>query len=149
MAKTIKEKTVIQSLKEIVGSEPKAYWILWKYAPELLSGNYKTFDELQNAYVAFKGTSEEAASKYIYQDVVQKGAKYVLERLDAKRDIELYNKYYSLAIDGDVQALKAYMEFKKDFFRKDKQNELMDILNGTDIEENEEELREDDFSMKY
>lgn len=142
---TTKDRTVIQTLKDMVGSEAKAYWILWKYAPEMLSGEYKTFDELQAAYVAFKGTSEEAASKYIYQDVVQKGAKYILKKLDTKRDIELYNEYYKLAMNGDVQALKAYMEFKKDFFKENEENELMQILRGVDVDDTEDE----DFEMKF
>ena len=69
----------------------------------------------------------------------------MLKRLDGKRDIELLNKYYELSMAGDVQALKAYMDFKKNFFTDDETDELKSILDGasSDIAD------DDDFEMQF
>lgn len=71
----------------------------------------------------------------------------MLKRLDGKRDIELLNKYYDLAMSGDVQALKAYMEFKTKFFKDSEDDELQAILNGasTSVDYSDTE----DFKMEF
>lgn len=123
--------SVLEGVKQACGgSEPMAYWIIWKYAPDLLSEPCKDFAELREKHNCFDLITEEYANKYIYSDRAQAGAKYLLRRLDAKRDIDLYNRYYELAMGGDVQALKAYMDFKKNFFGKGENDELQAILAG-------------------
>lgn len=49
---TIKEKALIQALKAITHSDSETYYIIWKYAPQLLPGgeNIKTFEDLKNTY---------------------------------------------------------------------------------------------------
>lgn len=123
--------SVLEGVKQACGgSEPMAYWIIWKYAPDQLSEPCKDFAELREKHNCFDRITEEYANKYIYSDRAQAGAKYLLRRLDAKRDIDLYNRYYELAMGGDVQALKAYMDFKKNFFGKGENDELQAILAG-------------------
>lgn len=82
----------------------------------------------------------------LYKEDVQAGIRYLLKRLDGKRDIELLIKYYDMALGGDVQALKAYMDFKKNFFTDNETDELKDILAGAvvDIDDDDE-----DFKMNF
>lgn len=137
---TIKEKALIQALKAITHSDSETYYIIWKYAPQLLPGgeNIKTFEDLKNTYKNFTNRNEQSFERALYKEDVQNGIKYLLKRLDNKRDIDLLNKYYSLAINGDVQALKAYMDFKKTFFADTETNELKAILQGVNIGGNDD-----------
>ena len=48
-------------------------------------------------------------------------------------------------MNGDVQALKAYMDFKKNFFADNETSELKAILKGVNVT-NDDNI--DDFEMK-
>lgn len=144
---TGQEKSILSALKEIVKSDTEMYWILWKYAPELLNKKVNSFDELKEAYVAFADRTEEQCEKYIYREDVQAGIKYVLRSMDTKRDIELYNKYYELSMSGDVQALKAYMSFKKSFFSDGSADELTRLLKNAPSSVNDDDIA--DFVMEF
>ena len=140
------EKPILSALKEITRSDAESYFILWKYAPELLPNNetLKTFEDLKNRYKNFEGRTEKSLESALFKEDVQAGIKYLLRRLDCKRDIELLNKYYHLAMNGDVQALKAYIDFKKNFFADDETNELKAILSGASVTVDDT----DDFEMR-
>lgn len=141
------EKSIFAALKKITKTDCEAYFILWKYAPELLPNyeNIHSFEDLTNTYKQFMGRTLQSCEKMLYKEDVQAGIKYLLKRLDGKRDIELLNKYYELSMAGDVQALKAYMDFKKNFFTDDETDELKSILDGasSDIAD------DDDFEMQF
>ena len=56
---TSQEKSVLMSLKDMVKTDGKVYYILWKYAPDLLPKNtlenpIKTFEDLTAAYECIK-----------------------------------------------------------------------------------------------
>ena len=144
------EKSMLMSLKEITKSDVEAYFILWKYAPELLSEGetLKTFDDLKNKYAQFENRTEQGLEKALYKEDVQAGIRYLLKRLDGKRDIALLNKYYDLAMNGDVQALKAYKDFKKEFFADNEADELKSILSNTNINLDSPD-DDDDFKMNF
>lgn len=129
------EKALLPALKDITHSDSEAYFIIWKYAPELLPNeeNIKTFADLKKNYKCFEERTEQGLEKALFKEDVQAGVRYLLKRLDGKRDIDLLNKYYALAMGGDVQALKAYMDFKKNFFADNEADELKDILNGANV----------------
>lgn len=139
------EKSMLSALKEITHSDAEAYFIIWKYAPQLLpSEAVKTYEDLQNTYKQFENRTEQSFEKALFKEDVQAGVRYLLKRLDSKRDTDLLNKYYSLAMDGDVQALKAYMDFKKSFFADNEADELKAILSGVNVSGDDD----DDFDMK-
>jgi len=135
------EKSIFAALKKITKTDCEAYFILWKYAPELLPNyeNIHSFEDLTNTYKQFMGRTLQSCEKMLFKEDVQAGIKYLLKRLDGKRDVELLNKYYDLAIGGDVQALKAYMDFKKKFFTSRDDDELKSILNGVDVSSENDE----------
>lgn len=141
------EKALLPALKDITHSDAEAYFIIWKYAPQLLPNgeNIKTFEDLKNNYKNFETRTEQSFEKALFKEDVQAGVRYLLKRLDGKRDVDLLNKYYSLAMNGDVQALKAYMDFKKNFFADNETNELKAILSGASITGEDDT---DDFEMK-
>lgn len=139
------EKTILSALKDITHSDAEAYFIIWKYAPQLLpSDSVKTYEDLKNTYKQFENRTEQSFEKALFKEDVQAGVRYLLKRLDSKRDTDLLNKYYTLAMDGDVQALKAYMGFKKSFFADNETDELKAILKGVNVSSNDD----DDFEMK-
>lgn len=142
------EKSILSALKDITHSDAEAYFIIWKYAPELLPDyeTIKNYADLQRTYKQFQDRTEQSCEKMLYKEDVQAGIRYLLKRLDGKRDIELLIKYYDMALGGDVQALKAYMDFKKNFFTDNETDELKDILAGAvvDIDDDDE-----DFKMNF
>ena len=139
----VNEKGILMTLKEITHSVAEAYYILFLYAPEFLPTQVKTFAELKKEYSEFKNLEEKDCKKSLLKSDVQRAVRTLMKRLDGKRDIELLNKYYDLAMGGDVQALKAYMDFKRRYFTDDESDELTAILKGASIEKS----KDDDFEM--
>lgn len=145
------DKSLLSAVREIVdGNEPVAYYIVWKYAPQLMpdGDSCSTFEELSKRYDCISKRPEKSIIKSLYNENAQRAIKYLMERIDVQRSVDILNRYYQMAMDGDTQALKAYMEFKKKFFDEtDNSNELEQILHGMsfDTDKNEEEL---DFSYK-
>ena len=72
-------------------------------------------------------------SNALYYEDVQAAVKFLMQRLAGKRDAELLNKYYELAMSGDTQALKAYVTFRGTYLADDESNELKSILDGAKI----------------
>lgn len=143
-----RSKSVLQAIKEMIVNDEEAYFILWRYAKELLPDkNIKTYKDLQEHYVKMQGKTEESYELCLYKDEVQQAIKYLLKAMDTKRDVDLLNKYYKLAMDGDTQALKAYLDFKKNFFANSDTNELTKILKGVKIEDTSNNGDDDDFEM--
>ncbi len=143
------EKALLPALKDITHSDSEAYFIIWKYAPQLLPNeeNIKTFADLKKNYKCFEDRTEQGFEKSLFKEDVQIGIRYLLKRLDGKRDIDLLNKYYALAMAGDVQALKAYVDFKKSFFADNEADELKDILKGANVNVSDDDI--DDFQMDF
>jgi hypothetical protein len=137
------EKGILMTLKEITHSVAEAYYILFLYAPEFLPTQVKTFAELKKEYNEFRNLDEKDCKKSLLKSDVQRAIRTLMKRIDGKRDIELLNKYYELAMGGDVQALKAYMDFKKRYFTDDESDELTAILKGASIDKS----KDDDFEM--
>ncbi len=141
------EKTVLATLKEMVHTDTKVYWIVWKYAPDLLPTPCKTFEDLQENYVAFRKLTEDICNRYIYVESVQSAIRWLLKRMDGARMIELYNIYFERA-KSDVQAFKALIDFKKEFFQDEESSELMQILSGANVSTNTDD-EDEDFTMEF
>lgn len=138
------DKSILSALKEITKSDDVAYYIVFRYAPELLEKEIKTYKDLQAAYTHFENRSEKNLEKLLFKESSQKAIKFILKRIDTSRDIKLLNKYYELAEGGDVQALKAYMEFKKSFFSDDNEtDELKSLLQGATLTSKDETFEMD------
>jgi len=145
MAKTKEgSETIFMELTRVCGIH-YAYHILWLYCPEYFDEELKTFDDLVNKYQEMKGKKESVMKKGIYRDNVQDGIKILLKRIDKIRDSRLMDKYYKLAMGGDVQALKAYMDFKKHYFENADESELSKILGKVNL--NSVDDVDDDFQM--
>lgn len=140
------DKSLLAALKEITTSDDVAYYIVFKYAPELLEkDDIKTYKDLQTAYARFGNRDEKNMDKLMYKESSQKAIKYLLKRLDTSRDITLLNKYYKLAEGGDVKALEAYLKFKVAFFADNEESdELKELLRGASTT-----TKDDDFEMEF
>lgn len=127
---------LITRMKEIVPTEYKVIYILWKYYPEYYKGEgLKTFDDLKSRYAMFTDTiTEELAERWEVEDSVQQAIKYLLKKLHSKKMIQIYNTFYEKAMSGDVQSAKFIMDFSKDFFADESESELTTMLNDIDFE---------------
>lgn len=57
-----------------------------------------------------------------------------LKKEHEEKLIALYNKYYELALSGDVQSFRAFIDFSKVFMGEDsEENELTRILKGAKV----------------
>lgn len=128
---TSKEQSIQSKLFSLVSTYPKVYFIMWKYAPQLLPNpNIKTFDDLKNNYKSFTdGMTEQSCNNWLMEENVQTAVKWLLKREHQAKMIELYNIYYNKAKE-DTNAFKAFTDFSDKFFKEEKDSELLGILNG-------------------
>ena len=143
------ERSILMAVKDITHSDAETYFILWKYAPQLLpcGETIKTFEDLKNNYKNFEKRTEQSLEKALYKEDVQAAVKYLMKRMDGKRDIDLLNKYYDLAMGGDLQALKGYMQLKEILFADNEADELKEILKGASVNARDDDI--DDFKMEF
>lgn len=131
------EQSVFSKLNEIVPSQSKVYYIMWKYARHLLPQEINTFDDLVSTYKIFTdGMTEKHCENWLSEEAVQSAVMYLLKRLHQQKLIELYNTYFDKAKD-DVQAFKAFMDFSDKFFADTGEDELRAVLRDIQINENE------------
>ncbi|MBR4589128.1 MAG: hypothetical protein IKO36_00575 [Bacteroidaceae bacterium] len=134
------ERSILAELKEKIGNEHMPYWILWKYAPELLPESYPTYDDLKKAYTALgnKKLTERDCDKFLYYQKVQDAVKWLLKKQRGARMIELYNCWYERA-KSDSNALKEFLKLQEEFFKNDELSELENILRNSATSDDEEE----------
>ena len=136
---TSQEESILVHLKNMVKTDTKVYYILWKYAPQLLPQQFKTFDDLKNNYKCFtKGATEKIAENWLMEENVQTAVKWLLQREHQKKMIELYNIYFDKA-KSDTNAFKAFVEFSNQFFADDKKNGILEIVQGLNDKDFEED----------
>lgn len=131
------EQSILQRIKEMVRTDAKVYFILWKYAPQLLpdGGELKTFNDLKNHYKTFTdGMTESTCNNWLTEQNVQTAVKWLLKRLHQQKMIELYNLYFIKAKE-DTNAFKAFTDFSEKFFAQEKESELLSILQNADVED--------------
>ena len=135
---TSQEESILVHLKNMVKTDTKVYYILWKYAPQLLPQQFKTFDDLKNGYKVFTpGMTEKTAENWLLEENVQTAVKWLLKREHQAKMIELYNVYYNKAQE-DTNAFKAFIDFSNQFFADSQSSELLNIvqkINDDDLKE--------------
>ena len=131
------EQSILQRIKEMVRTDAKVYFILWKYAPQLLpdGSELKTFNDLKNHYKTFTdGMTEATCNNWLTEQNVQTAVKWLLKRLHQQKMIELYNLYFIKAKE-DTNAFKAFTDFSEKFFAQEKESELLSMLQNADVED--------------
>lgn len=125
------ELSIYSKLKSLVKTDTKVYFIMWKYAPQLLPNpNLKTFEDLKGNYKVFTdGLTEQSCNNWLMEENVQTAVKWLLKREHQAKLIELYNTYYDKAKE-DTNAFKAFTDFSDKFFAEEQGSELLGILNG-------------------
>ena len=125
------EESVLSHIIGMVKTQAKAYYIIWKYAPDLLPNpNVKTFEDLTSQYKTFtKGMTAHVCENWLMEENVQTAVKWLLQREHQKKMIELYNIYYDKA-KTDTNAFKAFIDFSNQFFADDKKNGILEIVQG-------------------
>lgn len=142
------EKSIVPALREMLNSDYMAFWVVWKYAPDLLPENFKNFEEFSAHYKAIsnKGLTERDCEKFIYLDKVQNAVKWLLKKQKNARMIELYNTWYQAA-KKDANALKEFLKLQDEFFKDAQVSELESILRGVEIPDSDED-DSDEYDMK-
>lgn len=146
-----KELSIYNSLKEMINTDTKVYYVMFKYCPEFLQKKdgkvIKTFDDLKSVYAVFtERHTEEVCEKYLLEERVQNAVKWLLKRLHQKKLVELYEIYFEKA-KGDVQAFRAFQEFSKEFFKETKQSDLSRLLSR--VPESDINIDDEDLSYSY
>lgn len=140
---TTQEESVLSHIITMVKTQAKAYYIIWRYAPELLPNqDIKTFEELTSQYKTFTvGMTEHVCENWLMESNVQTAVKWLLKREHQKKMIELYGIYYDKA-KTDTNAFKAFVDFSNQFFEDDKKSDILDIVQSIpdkDLEDNTED----------
>lgn len=131
------EQPLLQKLHEMLPTQTKVYYVVWKYAKHLLPKKIDTFEELISKYKGFtKGMDEAQCERWLAEESVQAAVKYLLKRLHKQRLVELYELYFEKAKE-DVQAFQAFSKFSEKFFEDDGEDELRSIINGIKLDDNE------------
>lgn len=148
---TKNEKSIYGTLKEIIGTDTKVYYIMFKYCPEFLGKSadnpIKTFEDLHNEYACFTDNiTEKVCEKYLTEELCQTGITWLMKKLHHKKLVELYNLYFDKAKE-DVQAFKAFQDFSEKFFAETKENDLTTLLSK--IPEKDLLKEEEDLSYTY
>lgn len=140
------EQSIGNKVKELVKTDAKMYWILWKFAPEVLEHRgVKTFKDLTSRYAVFtNGMTEEHCSQWILEKNVSSAVKLVIERKHQQKLIELYDIYYQKAKE-DVQAFKAFINFSQCFFATKGEDQLLGILQKAKLDDDTENEENFDF----
>ena len=131
------EQSLMQKLHEMLPTQVKVYYIVWKYAPSLLPKKIDTFEELAEEYKGFtKGMDEAQCERWLAEESVQTAVKYLLKRMHAQKLVELYEIYFDKAKE-DVQAFQAFSKFSEKFFEDDGEDELRAVLKEVRLDDAE------------
>ena len=65
------EQSLMQKLHEMLPTQVKVYYIVWKYAPSLLPKKIDTFEELVEEYKGFTKGMDEAQCERWYSMMVR------------------------------------------------------------------------------
>lgn len=127
----------MQKLHEMLPTQVKVYYIVWKYAPSLLPKKIDTFEELVEEYKGFtKGMDEAQCERWLAEESVQTAVKYLLKRMHNQKLVELYEIYFDKAKE-DVQAFQAFSKFSEKFFEDDGEDELRAVLKEVKLDDAE------------
>ncbi len=140
---------IIRKLKKFT-NDPKAYYILWKYAPHLLpKSGIESFQDLKDAYACFNpvGYTEQFCDSWLDLDEgAQKAVRWLKNMLHQSQMIKLYDSLFKRALEGDDKACKSLLQVSKELFADvdKKKDDLEALLKGFTIpeEENEDEDKE-------
>lgn len=148
---TSQEKSIFATLKEMIKTDSKVYYILWKYAPDLVPKNttenpITTFEDLANAYECIKD-DQRICESYLMEKNVQKAIGWLNSRQHYHKMLTLYNTFYDKALKGDVQAFKAVLEFGDKYFKDNKEADLLRVLHGVDLN-GSEDADDEDFDFR-
>lgn len=142
------ERSIIPALRDMVGNDYMAFWIAWKYAPDLLPEQCNTFEGFSEHYkcISNKKLTERDCEKFLYIDKVQNTIKWLLKKQKNARMIELYNTWFEAA-KKDSNALKEFLKLQDEFFKDAQVSELESILRGVEIPDSDED-DSDEYEMK-
>lgn len=133
------EKSILMTLKDMVKTDTKAYYIMFLYCPELLpkyseERPIKTFEDLKKAYSQSIRAEERMCKNFLFEENVQKAIMWLKKRQHTQEMISLYDTYLSKAKGGDINAFKAIVDFGDKFFTDDGESDLLKALHGVSLD---------------
>lgn len=126
-----KRVSLVQDVKSLV-SEEKQKYIFWKLG--IITDDWEV---LSKRYLRGK-TQEYCDTEYMRDENVLKAMKLVMKIQHQSKMIELYNIYFERAKE-DTNSFKAFVDFSKNFFDEKDDSELIKLLNGVDLEGDEDD----------
>lgn len=129
-------------LKNKLKSDSKVYYMLFCDTDMLRDSDGKrieTYEQLKKRYKVFENVSEESCKKYKLDADYQSTEKFLLGKLHHQKMVDLYNRYYDLAMDGQANALKSFDTIAKSLFAEQKTDDLREFLQKIDVSDDDEE----------
>lgn len=150
---TSQEKTILSQLKEMVKTDGKAYYIMFRVCPEMLpkyteEHPIKTFEDLKAAYPGTIRADERICQNYMYEENVQKAIKWIYGKMHTQKMIEVYDKIYEKALSGDTQAVKTLSELGEKLFDTNSDSDLLKALHGVDVDGMDSDGSDEDFKIE-
>lgn len=108
---------------------------LWFFIKWYLDGQKKEDWQSVQTSLGIKQTSEWAIKTYLEREDVQRA---MIEIVKLNKDfnlIQIYNKMYEKALQGDVNSANWIVKFSESDFFGTKKNELDEIIGGLDLDD--------------
>ncbi len=140
---------IISKLKQFT-SDAQAYYITWKFAPELLpKKGIKTFEELVDAYACLnrRDYTEAYCETWLTVDEgAQKATRWLMQRLHQSRMMQLYDTLYKDVLEGNEKACTPFLKISKELFSggEQKPDPYKAMLQGFGLPDEEDDEGSDD-----
>lgn len=81
-------------------------------------------------YSKDSGIKLDVLKTFITDEQIQWAIKMLLSAKHTEKMINIYDKFYEQAISGDVQSARFLIDFSKQLFEENKEDELSSLLNN-------------------
>ena len=130
------KKTLLQTLDEMTSSRRYSMFVVWYCTDEKERETWEEFTS-KNNYNNIPW--EYVKENWLLDEDIQRAIKYYMRLQHSNKMKNIYDKMYEQALAGDVQSAKYIIDFSKDFFATEKEDELEKLLGGVDIGEEYDE----------
>lgn len=126
----------MQNLDDATGNRKYSMFVVWYCTPEEQRESFEEFTS-KNNYNSIPW--DYVRENWLLDENIQKAIKYYMKLQHNIKMKNIYDKMYEQALAGDVQSAKYIIDFSKDFFASDKEDELEKLLGGIDLGEEYDE----------
>lgn len=132
---TLKEKVKESFGDDVIESQKEKWWFFVKWycnTDEKSKESWENSGEYQSTgKISYSGVQE-----WLLDENLQNGLKTYIKQQRNKKLLDIYEKMYNKALDGDVRCADWVNNFYKSDFFGDDEDDLQRLLKGVEINEN-------------